>query len=58
MSAHFDLDAARRLANVADAVAIPHELARMIAARLTDACDEIERLRAERRLSAPKKGTV
>jgi len=42
----FDLTRARQLASAGEAVAIPHDLARTIAAELGRACDEVERLRA------------
>jgi len=41
----FDLTRARQLASAGEAVAIPHDLARTIAAELGRACDEVERLR-------------
>lgn len=43
--APLDLTRARQLASAGEAVAIPHALARTIAAELGRACDEVERLR-------------
>lgn len=43
--APLDLTRARQLASAGEAVAIPHDLARTIAAELGRACDEVERLR-------------